>query len=370
MKKRKQAFTLVELLVVVAIIGVIAGIAIVSLQQSRRNARDVKRLADIKEIRTALEFYFNENLSYPESIEGGIADEDTVYLETIPTAPVPIDGSCSSESNQYLYNSEGSSFYTLSFCLGGHTGEMNDGNKCATPEGLFDGECFLTCGDNLEYQGYSYATVEIGDQCWFAENLKYLPDGESFSSATIGSTSTPHYYVYNYNDGGGIDDLTEGDLDMYDTYGILYNWSAAMDGETQEGSQGICPDGWHVPSDEEIKTLEGTVDSTYEVGHIEWDDTGHRGDDAGSKLAGNGVLWDDSLLDEHVYFGDSDFDGLPAGRRTSSGSFINRGTYAYFWSSLDDGTDAFFRGLHYSSSLPVRISVDQADSCSVRCLKD
>jgi general secretion pathway protein G len=92
MKKQKRAFTLAELLVVIVIIGILASIAVVSLQQSRKNARDVKRLADVKEIRTALELYFNDNHSYPESIDGGIADENNIYLATIPIAPTPIDG--------------------------------------------------------------------------------------------------------------------------------------------------------------------------------------------------------------------------------------------------------------------------------------
>ena len=61
LKQKKSAFTLIELLVVIAIIGILSTLAVVALQNARSKARDSKRVADVKQIQTALELYFNDN---------------------------------------------------------------------------------------------------------------------------------------------------------------------------------------------------------------------------------------------------------------------------------------------------------------------
>ena len=57
-------------------------------------------------------------------------------------------------------------------------------------------------------------------------------------------------------------------------YGGLYQWNEMMQYTTQQGAQGICPPGWHLPTDEEWKVLEGAVDSQYGIGDPEWDNCG------------------------------------------------------------------------------------------------
>ncbi|MGI6410801.1 MAG: FISUMP domain-containing protein [Bacteroidales bacterium] len=79
--------------------------------------------------------------------------------------------------------------------------------------------------------GNAYKTVKIGNQIWLAENLKYLP---SVVGPGTESESTPYYYVYGYN-GTNVTDAKA--TSNYATYGVLYNWTAAMD---------ACPDGWHL----------------------------------------------------------------------------------------------------------------------------
>lgn len=83
-------------------------------------------------------------------------------------------------------------------------------------------------------QGNTYRLVEIGDQCWFADNLKETP------------TTDQGWYGY-YN--GAMEEPLLGE-------GMLYTWEAAMNGKTAEREQGVCPTGWHVPSDCEYWTLE------------------------------------------------------------------------------------------------------------------
>lgn len=80
-------------------------------------------------------------------------------------------------------------------------------------------------------QGNTYRLVEIGEQCWFADNLKEIP------------TTDQGWYGY-YDD--AEDEPAPGE-------GLLYTWDAAMNGETAERAQGICPAGYHVPSICEIE---------------------------------------------------------------------------------------------------------------------
>ena len=140
---KKQAFTLIELLVVIAIIGILATLAVVSLQNARARARDSKRIADVKQMQTALELYFNDWNAYPSTVTpGGSISSGTTYMATVPTAPTPNDGSCSTASNTYIYAVVGTS-YTINFCLGSQTGGLAAGAQCATNAGIKSGTtCF------------------------------------------------------------------------------------------------------------------------------------------------------------------------------------------------------------------------------------
>jgi len=95
---------------------------------------------------------------------------------------------------------------------------------------------------SVTYQGYEYDIVEIGDQCWFAENCRYLP---SVNSSSEGSETDPYYYVYDYQ---GTDVEEAMATTNYETYGVLYNWPAVM-------TEGVCPSGWHIPSEGEFTEL-------------------------------------------------------------------------------------------------------------------
>lgn len=90
-KINKKAFTLIELLVVVAVIGILTTLAVVSLQNTRKSARDTKRVADIKQLQLALELYVHDNGFYPPNINfgGSLSTRSIVYMEQIPQAPVP-----------------------------------------------------------------------------------------------------------------------------------------------------------------------------------------------------------------------------------------------------------------------------------------
>jgi len=101
---------------------------------------------------------------------------------------------------------------------------------------------FNSCGDDIGHEGYDYSTVLIGEQCWFSENCRYLPEVSPYS---LGSDTAPYYYVYGYE---GTDVDAAKSTDNYETSGVLYNWPAMM-------TVGICPSGWHIPSDGEFTEL-------------------------------------------------------------------------------------------------------------------
>lgn len=102
--------------------------------------------------------------------------------------------------------------------------------------------------------GNVYKTIAIGEQVWMAENLRYLP---SVVGRDIESKTKPYYYVYGY-DGTSVNEAKA--TANYTTYGVLYNWPAAMAGaensqENPSGVQGVCPAGWHLPSNAEWQEL-------------------------------------------------------------------------------------------------------------------
>lgn len=136
---KKRAFTLIELLVVIAIVGLVATLAVVGLQNVRQNARDSKRVSDMRQLQTALEIFFIENGRYPTEEEwnsGSISSPSSgdPLMGSIPSSPSPADGDCSEASNTYTYTSrDNGASYTISFCTGKQVSDLSAGEKTLTP---------------------------------------------------------------------------------------------------------------------------------------------------------------------------------------------------------------------------------------------
>jgi uncharacterized protein (TIGR02145 family) len=209
---------------------------------------------------------------------------------------------------------------------------------------------FNQCGDWLydARDGQNYPTVQIGTQCWMARNLNIGtringdddpdPDEDSFIAK----------YCY--------DDL-ESNCDIY---GGLYHWKVAMDWITEEGAQGICLTGWHVPTDGEWTTL-----TTY-LGGITI--AGGKMKSTGTIETGTGLWYapNDGATNE------SGFTGLPGGYRDyDDGSFGYLGELGYFWSSSRYQPDyPRYHKLDFNYIGAVRDYEYYEYGFSVRCLKD
>ena len=111
-----------------------------------------------------------------------------------------------------------------------------------------------TVSDN---DGHTYNTVYIGGKCWMKENLRTTkyPDGTSILYGPNNSPTTSTTVGYYYH----VDNNTNNDA----TYGLLYNWVAATDSATTEGVQGICPTGWHIPTNSEFSALVNYSNNVY-----------------------------------------------------------------------------------------------------------
>ena len=196
------------------------------------------------------------------------------------------------------------------------------------------------CGDDFidPRDSNIYPTVQIGTQCWMAKNLAYLP---SVVGPLTESTTTPYYYVYDYN---GTSVSAAKATSNYTTYGVLYNWPAAMI---------ACPIGWHLPTDAEQHILENYLST-------------------GDCHAGNiGVFHCDPAGTALKEGGSAGFNAKLGGYRSTGGSFYDIGSSTYFWSSSASSSSyAWRRYLIASCSTVNRNSKSKASGLSVRCLRD
>ena len=205
-----------------------------------------------------------------------------------------------------------------------------------------------------DIDGNVYNTVNIGQQIWMTENMKTT----KYSDGTIiplvnnqtiwdALTETSKAYCW-YAD----------DISNKDTYGALYSWSAAMNGSSSStanpsGVQGVCPTGWHLPSDAEWSQLESFL-----------------GTNAGGKLKEiNTTHW---RTPNAGATNESGFIGLPGGNRHIDGVFYDIGSYGYWWSATAiNSTRANNRALYYYlTNLGKDFQDDKVYGYSVRCIKN
>ena len=211
-----------------------------------------------------------------------------------------------------------------------------------------------------DIDGNVYRTVKLGNQVWMAENLRTTryADGTPIPLRTESSSTTAYRYYPDDNSANVSD------------YGYLYNWAAVMNGSASSeanpsGVQGICPDGWHVPSDAEWTELTYYVKSQYVCGGDE---------DNIAKALASEVGWNNDTANCAVGNNPSannatGFSARPAGYY--DGIYNSFGNYASFWSATQiTSYDAYLRYLDYNYADVSRYYYDKDDGYSVRCVRN
>ena len=152
-------------------------------------------------------------------------------------------------------------------------------------------------------------------------------------------------------------------------YGGLYQWDELMNYSTSSnanpsGRQGICPTGWHVPSDAEFCQMETFLDATVNCANTGW-----IGTDVGGKLKETGTShWTSPNIGATNVSG---FTALPGGLSYFGGGFISLSTYATFWSAAESSSSAaWFRYLYYTVTQVNRDYNDKPYGFSGRCVRD
>jgi uncharacterized protein (TIGR02145 family) len=204
----------------------------------------------------------------------------------------------------------------------------------------------------VTYAGQVYNTIQIFSQCWLKENLNV---GERmYTSDDQSDNGLIEKFCYN-----GVEDSCN-------KYGGIYQWKEVMQYTLQEGTQGICPRGWYLPTDDDWKILEGAADSQYGIGDPIWDWSGYRGFDAGTNLKTNyGWKYNGNGTD---LLG---FSAMPGGLCYLNGIFNQTaGLIGYWWTSTPENYD-----VGYFHSLEYWVDGSGSDYCfsryglSVRCIK-
>jgi uncharacterized protein (TIGR02145 family) len=192
------------------------------------------------------------------------------------------------------------------------------------------GENFICGVDKVEDEdGNEYNTIEAGSKeagsnCWMADNLNVDKDRLCYD--------------------GNCDD---------DNYGGLYTWLDAMDGSITEGVRGVCPEGWHIPTDDEWHDLEDAF--------------------SGATCIDSRTAWDCAPAGSDNNLQDNNYGGFNAklGGFNDGGGFVDRGSYGYYWTSTATGAnDAYYRQLEDGNIGVYRDSFDKDNALSVRCVKD
>jgi uncharacterized protein (TIGR02145 family) len=253
-----------------------------------------------------------------------------------------------------------------------------DGTTITVPLNAIDSITFIESGGEFvcgvstitDIDGNIYNTVLINDQCWMKENLKTTQYRNGTAIEYPGTDNNAWQ-----NNTTGAYAWYENDISWKDSYGALYNWHAV------NNTNGLCPTGWHVPSDAEWTQL---VDYVVAQGFPNSNVTNGAGNALKSCRQVNSPLGGDCNTTEHPRweedtwsgnnhhgFDEFGFSGLPGGLRYYNGDFDTIGYDGYWWSSTEDLTvTAWFRILFYGSGSVTRYATIKTDGFSVLCLRD
>ncbi len=213
-----------------------------------------------------------------------------------------------------------------------------DGEETAHSSQLIAATRSWTCGDEIYYDNDSYKTVRFDNLCWFQENLRY-------------ETLTGSWCYGN-------------DERNCNIYGRMYNFKTAMNDSSEEGSQGICPSNWRIPTDEDFRNLERqTGMNRVEASYFEW-----RGEEEGVgdklKIASACSQRGDDVC------GNSNFQLTMGGQRSSAGAYRYITTHAFLWSSSFSEEQPIRRFFANDRSGVNRSTTSPENGLYIRCVRN
>ncbi len=312
------------------------------------------------------------------AVGNNTADNNATGFSVFPTGGYFDSGFCNLGYRAYIWSSSGAnsygSFFYMEYDIPDAYNYAGAGHAdaCAVrclrdyydydPVGLHN-----SCPGTptvTDYDGNVYPTVQIGQQCWMRHNLRttHYADGTAIPTGTTQSNSAPYYYDYSTSN------------IPWQTRGYLYNWPAVMHGASSSttnpsGVQGICPTGWHVPSDLEWTQLENYVSSQSQY---YWDNNSTYI----ARALASTSFWEYSSVPYSIgSYPDANnatgFSAIPAGRHLNNNN-CDSGSTAVFWSSTAVGTDnhAETRSLFSVSAIMSSTFSTTDYGFSVRCVKD
>ncbi len=284
---------------------------------------------------------------------------------------LPGDSNCDGEVNvmdvittiNYILGNNPQPFCFIEADVNGD-GSVNAIDVIGTINIILSGDFVCGVSTITDVDGNIYNTVLIGTQCWMKENLKTTHDA-------AGNSITR--YCYDNNTG------------YCNLYGGLYSWATMMNGAgssniNPSGVQGICPTGWHVPSDAEWTQL---VDYVVTQGFPNTNVTNGAGNALKSCRQVNSPLGGECNTTEHPRwiihdwfpyhhgFDEFGFSGLPGGVRDTNGSFFSLGAYGQWWSSTESSsTSAWLTNMFHIYGDVYRHHFNKAYCFSLRCARD
>lgn len=332
-KKINKAFTLLEILLVVAAIAILAGIVILAINPSKQleDTNNSRRVADVRTISDSLyEYAIDHSGEFPEGIDetprmlGTDTDDCRVYINDIlgETANECLD------IKEYI-----APVYTADIPY-----DPVIGSKEKTYYAVYK-EKNRTKVVRLDSGGDDSGGVE--DTCYNASQV--------WASANL-----------NIDDGlGGIKPYGNNE-DNVVKYGYLYTWDAAV-------RVAASISGWKLPTDDDFKQLELDLGMSAE----DVDLTGYRGSNEGSKFAGIGDLWVDGPIEQDIDFACSGFNAVPGGLQDSGGWTWVDGRNARYWTASESSiSNAWDRYLFYGSTKISRSTSGKTAYYSVRLIQE
>lgn len=213
-----------------------------------------------------------------------------------------------------------------------------------------------------DYDGNTYSTVQIGSQCWMKQNLRttHYANGTSIALGSSASTTTAYRY-YPKNNSSNVSD-----------YGYLYNWKVVMRNSSSSsanpsGVQGVCPNGWHVPSDAEWTQLTDYLSSQTQY------QCGSSSTKIAKALASTSGWYSSSITcavgNAPISNNSTGFSVLPAGDY-NNGNYNNFGCDAWFFSTTEYNDKAYGRHLGYDGAFVGIMCDKKSNGFSVRCVRD